>query len=45
MKEKYLVPDDQHKRMRVPTLKGTLIQSALRGLDLQGHSKTLNELR
>ena len=44
MKEKYLVRHNQYKRMRVPTMEGTLIYSAIRGLKLQGHRKTLNKL-
>ena len=44
MKEKYFVPHNQYKRTRAPTMKGTLLYSAVRGLDGQGHSRTLHEV-
>ena len=44
MGEKYLVSHDQYKRTRAPTMKGTLIYSAIRSLNTVDHSRMLHEL-
>ena len=44
MKEKYSVPHNQYEETRAPTMKDTLIHSAVRGLDPGDHSRTLHEL-
>ena len=43
-KERYSVPHNQYEETRAPTMKGTLIYSAIRGLNLEDHTRTLHEL-
>ena len=44
MREKYYLPREQYTKMEAPTLRGTKLNMAVKGLDFGGLSKTLLHL-